>query len=575
MNQAEINLQIFKTHDPSGKFGKESYVLKNHPKEYDYIINFCNNHFLSDIPFKQKVYHVVNNIIKKIICKNPNCENLTNYKNSTLGYYEYCCNKCISSDPNIKNLKEEKSLKKYGTKTPAESKEIRKKIIKTNNDKYGGNSPMSNINIKNKSKSTLFKNYGVDNPNKHPELIEKRTETFKKNIDSYKESYKKTSIKKYGVEHPWMTKDIHQKSMDNQRKSKIKNIENIIIDKLKDYSGYKLIDVDNTPFKRNVNIICKKGHNFLINREQLYNRHKNKLILCTICNPLYRGISNNELVIFEFIKEFYKGEIIANTREIIKPYEIDIYLPDLNIGFEFNGLFWHSEKFRNSEYHLKKWKISKEVDVNVYSIWEDDWILKEDIVKSFILNKIGKTPNKIYARKCQIKEVSYKESAKFLNENHLQGDCKSSIRIGLYYDDEIVSIMTFSKLRLPLSQKNTDGAFELTRFCNKTYHNIVGGSSKLLNYYKENFFFSEIHTYSDNMISDGNMYKLLGFENTHISNPGYWYLINDKREHRFNWRKHKLVSMGYDNKKTEEEIMSELGFFRIYNAGNKKWLLKK
>jgi hypothetical protein len=567
-----MDLDIFKKSDPSGKFGKESYVFKNNPNEYDYIINFCDQYNLSDLPFKQKVFHAINNITERIICKNPNCDKLTNYKNSTLGYNEYCCNKCISSDPNIKNIKIEKSIKKYGTKTPAQSKEIKEKTIKTNKEKYGSNSPMSNIDIQNKSKKTLFKNYGVDNPNKHPELIGKRVESFKNNINQYKESYKKTSIEKYGVEHPWMYAEIHKKAIDNQRESKIKNIENIIIDKLKEYSGYKLISVDNTPIKRNVDIICSNGHSFTINREQLYNRHKNKLILCTTCNPLYRGISNSELIIHEFIKEFFDGEIILNTREIIKPYEIDIYLPELNIGFEFNGLFWHSEKFRNSEYHLKKWKISKEVGIDVYSIWEDDWMLKEDIVKSFILNKIGKTPNKIYARKCQIKQVSYKDSAKFLNENHLQGDCKSSIRLGLYYNKEIVSIMTFSKLRLPLAQKNKEGAYELTRFCNKTYNSIIGGASKLFSHFIKNYDFKEIHTYSDNMISNGNMYKTLGFENTHISSPGYWYLINDKREHRFNWRKHKLVSMGYDAKKTEEEIMSELGFFRIYNVGNKKWI---
>lgn len=84
----------------------------------------------------------------------------------------------------------------------------------------------------------------------------------------------------------------------------------------------------------------------------------------------------------------------------------------------------------------------------------------------------------------------------------------------------------------------------------------------------------QIETYSDNLISNGNLYKTLGFEYSHTSKPGYWYVVDGIREHRFNWRKQRLIKMGYDINKTEEEIMSEMGYYRIYNAGNKKWLYK-
>jgi hypothetical protein len=102
---------------------------------------------------------------------------------------------------------------------------------------------------------------------------------------------------------------------------------------------------------------------------------------------------------------------------------------------------------------------------------------------------------------------------------------------------------------------------------------IVGGSSKLLKHFISEYNPKEIQTYSDNLISEGNLYKSLGFSYIHESKPGYWYLINGIRHHRFNWRKQKLVSMGYDVNKSEREIMLELGFYRIYNAGNKKWIM--
>jgi hypothetical protein len=246
----------------------------------------------------------------------------------------------------------------------------------------------------------------------------------------------------------------------------------------------------------------------------------------------------------------------------------------LKLGFEFNGVFWHSNKFKNKDYHLNKYKKSIDNEIKLCTIWEDDWTLKREICESFILNKISKS-GRLMARKTNIKEIDYNTSREFLDKNHLQGDCKSSKRIGLYYGDELVTLMTFSKLRLPFNGKNVDGKdnWELTRFCNKLNTSVVGGASKLLKYFIKNYKPVEIQTYSDNLISDGDLYEKLGFEYKWTSNPGYWYVVNNIRSHRFNWRKSKLVKEGYDSSKTGEEIMAELGYWRIYNAGNKKWIL--
>ncbi len=229
------------------------------------------------------------------------------------------------------------------------------------------------------------------------------------------------------------------------------------------------------------------------------------------------------------------------------------------------------------DYHKIKHSMCNDNDIELIAIWEDDWVFKNDLIKSFILNKLKKSNIKIYARKTCIKEISYNDSKIFLDNNHLQGDCKSSVRIGLFYDNKLVSLMTFSKLRLPLqrnlNKRKNEDYYELTRFCNVQNSNVLGGASKLLHYFIKNYSPNQIETYSDNTISSGDLYNKLGFEYTHTSRPGYSYLIDGKRSHRFNWRKQKLVSMGYDINKTEEQIMMELGYYRIYNAGNKKWIL--
>jgi len=161
-----MKLEIFELPDPSGKLNKESYLFKNHREQYDYIIDFCQKNGIFDIPFKQKVYLCLYKISKK----------------------------CKSSEPNIKKIKELKSLDKLGTKTPAESKLIKDKIIQTNQEKYGGNSPMSSEKIKEKSKEKLIKNWGVDNPSKSREILDRRVKSFKNNIEQYKNSYKETSL---------------------------------------------------------------------------------------------------------------------------------------------------------------------------------------------------------------------------------------------------------------------------------------------------------------------------------------------------------------------------------------------
>ena len=557
-----MNLDIFKINDPSGKMCKESYVSKNFVKEYEFIIQKID----IDIPFKEKVYLVLNDI-KKPICKNPNCKNPVKFKNSTIGYLDYCSNKCIGSDPNIIELKKIKSIEKFGTKTPAESDLIKEKIKKTNNNKYGGNSPMSSDDIKSKSKRTLMKNWGVENPSKSQDIQKKRIESFKES--DYKESYKRTSLDRYGTTHPWMNSDVHKKTIDLF----YKNYKQRIVDNI-DLNKFKFIDFEMGD-KTNLKFHCESCRNeFNILTYQFYYRIKNNNNICTKCYPISESLSIDQIEVLNFIKENYDGEIVSNIKNIINPYEIDIYLPNLKLGFEFNGVFWHSNKFKNKEYHLNKYKKSVDNGIKLCTIWEDDWTLKREICESFILNKISKS-NRLMARKTLIKEVDYNTSREFLDKNHLQGDCKSSKRIGLYYDGVLVTLMAFSKLRLPFNSKNIDNkdVWELTRFCNKINTSVIGGASKLLKYFVKTYKPIEIQTYSDNLISDGNLYEKLGFEYKWTSNPGYWYVVNNIRSHRFNWRKSKLVKDGYDVNKTGEEIMVELGYWRIYNAGNKKWVL--
>jgi len=190
-----------------------------------------------------------------------------------------------------------------------------------------------------------------------------------------------------------------------------------------------------------------------------------------------------------------------------------------------------------------------------------------------ILNKLSKVSIKIYARKCTIKEISDNNLIKeFLNKNHIQGFVGSRIKLGLFYNNELISLMTFGKRRVSMGKKSTkENEFELLRFCNKSNTNIIGGASKLFKYFISNYNPSEITTYADRSFSQGNLYKQLGFEFKGNTEPNYYYIIDGIRHHRFNFRKDILVKQGFDFNKTEHQIMIERSIFRIYDSGNLKF----
>jgi hypothetical protein len=560
-----MNLDIFDNPDPSGKFYKESYLQKNYTEVYDYIIGFCNKNSIDvTTSFKEKVYLCINNLCSVPSCKNNNCHNVVKFINSTLGFRDYCSNKCISSDPEIKKIKEEKSLKKWGTKTPAESKTIKDKIIKTNQKKYGANSAMCLKQTQHKSKSTLINNFGVDNPSKSKEILEKRIDSFKKS--SFKENFKSTSLSKYGVEHPWMLKKIHDISIKKLIEIKNKKLKDKIESRLKTYNQYELIDIEFNKFKRNIIIFCGLClNNFNINREDFYIRYREKTTICTNCNPHNSNISGQQEELSKFIRENYNGEIL-NNKKIIYPQEIDIYLPDLKLGFEFNGLWWHSEEQKGKHYHKNKSKKCAEIGIELIHIWGDDWIYKNDIVKSIILNRIGKNNSRIFARNCKISIVDNKESKKFLDENHILGNCKSNIKIALLQDNKIVSLMCFTKNR---------DRWELSRFCNKMNTTVIGSSSKLFKYFCTNYSPKTIISYSDTSLFTGEVYEKIGFKFIGESPVNYKWVITGKRLHKSNFRKSRLVESGYSSEKSESEIMLEdVGAFRVWDCGLKKWIFE-
>lgn len=298
---------------------------------------------------------------------------------------------------------------------------------------------------------------------------------------------------------------------------------------------------------------------------------------CPICKQEFTT-SGQEQEIIQFIKQFYSGNIIQNYRDIKNGIsEIDIFLPELSIGIEFNGLYWHSTEFKTRNYHLQKTINCEKQNIRLIHIFEDEWLWKKDIVKSRIMYILGyaltDSNHKIFARKLKLKQITnIQEEKLFLEANHIQGYSNSEICYGLYYTskntgkDILVSLMSFCKPRF-----NSNYEWELLRFCNAKFCSIPGAAQKLFSHFIKTIKPKSIISYAKrnwSINNEHNVYNKLGFNFQNYSDPDFYYI---KNLHRYN------RSIGRADKRnnlTEIEWMKLNGYSKIYGTGNLVYIWK-
>ena len=287
---------------------------------------------------------------------------------------------------------------------------------------------------------------------------------------------------------------------------------------------------------------------------------------CKKCAALTSG-SSAENEIRKFINDL--GYSTLNNKKLLGLKEIDICIPDLNIGVEYHGLFWHNDQRIGSSYHHDKLTVAQAKGITLIQIFEDEWVHTPDIVKSRLTHLLGKETTSVAARKCSVQAVTTVEEKRFLTENHIQGYSASSVKLGLYFNNELISLMTFSKLSRAKGHSAVDGHFELLRFCNKLNLRVVGGASKLFAHFVKHYAPIKVLSFADKRWSTGNLYKQLKFTAKGDTRINYWYIDmkNVKRIHRYTLRKTKED----DQSLTEYENRLAQGYNRIWDCGSSKW----
>jgi len=520
-----------------GKFYKKYF---NELKELDFFKDIFEKIKTNESKY---VFKYLNNEYHKCL----NCDNLAIRK--------FCCHQCACEYNNSHRTPEMKqkiiektkqtNLERYGCEYSSQSEIVKTKMKQTNLERYGCEYSTQSEQMKQKSRQTNLERYGCENARQSKIINEK---------------IKQTNLERYGCEYGFQ---------NNEIKEKIKQafLEKYGVDNIT-YKNFKNFDLYNEEYIRK-NFI-KDGLFLSKEFSEFYNctfensfKFKNKFGIkepSKIELKDFVGRSENEKEIVRYIKSLTNKQVVENDRNLLTPLELDIVLPDFNLAIEYNGIYWHSNIFKDKNYHLNKTKKCLEKGYTLFTIFETDDL---DIWKSMISSKLGLN-TKIYARKCFIKELEYKEVKDFLINNHLQGTCPSKINLGLFYNDELVEVMTFGK---PRFNKNYD--YELLRLCTKKYFNVIGGASKLFKYFTQKYNGSVI-SYANRRFSNGNIYKQLGLKFIQETTPNYFYLVNHMLESRIKYQKHKLKNIlsNFDEQLTEQENMSNNGFKWIYDCGN-------
>lgn len=420
---------------------------------------------------------------------------------------------------NIIDVKKKNAEEKYGSWKKG-SLEILKKSALTNEEKYGYSFPLKSDTVRNKCKQTLMKRYGVDNPSKIGSVQKKISQKVSEYVNN-------TVMKDYTNEF----KTLYH--------SKDKSIA-FFKSENKQFSYPQLTDRFNCP----LNAVIYWVHRYCLT-EYIKNDK-----------------SKPECEIISFLKSIVSdATIVHNDRHSLKNgQEIDIYLPEYKIGIEFNGTYWHSAENVGKNYHFDKSKLAESLGIRLIHIYEHEWndpIMKEKI-KSLLKIALGVVPTKIYARECDVKQITNKEAKPFNEANHLQGHRNAQVTYGLFYKNELVQLMSFSKTRYNRNLKD-DNAWEIIRGCPGSNNIVVGGVSRLFSHFVNDYHPCSVFSYCDFNKFDGKGYEAIGMKFVGYTGPDMSWIINRQVVKR-------KPSMHAEYKKMAEG--------QLYGAGSKKYLWK-
>ena len=518
----------------------------------------------------------------------PGCRSCgapTKFLSYQRGYREFCSRSCSNSDPAASAVRVDAYRKSYmdrwGVDNAMKLPEVREKVS-------AARSRMDKSQMVERIRRTNISRHGVDNVSKIESVKAAKAESTRASLgvdnpfqsEEVKARIRRANFESLGVDHPMKSRAVRGRAVaTNTLRYGAANPMQSDVVKAKRRAGIGAGTIRTTlnsdplfvAYHGDGNYTMKcdagMGHHFEIDTHLFHARRGLGNGLCTVCNPVGSTPSAKEIELRDFVSSIYQGEVVQGHRD---GYELDIYLPDLAVGIEYNGLYWHSERFKGRGYHLAKTEHFRNRGIRVYHVWEDDWIHRNAIVRSQVSNWLGVTPVRLRARDGEVRVVEDGPLVRsFLESSHIQGYVRSSLAIGLFIGGDMASLMTFDhsegRLTMPACEWN------LSRFCNRPGTVVAGAASRLLAHFERMHSPSRVITFADREWSVGGLYDRLGFRQVHVTGPNYKYVVGGRRVNKQRYTKERLVREGHDPSLSEREITSSMGLARIWDCGQIKY----
>ena len=538
--------------------------------------------------FFRDYYPDYEGFIKALKC--PVCGKQMHCSKAANGIPVACSSKCILAATKDKRCRT--IINKYGGMGSA-SKAIRSKAEQTNLERYGTKNVRSSDFVKAKIRNTVLERYGVENALQSKEIRQKGEQTL---IERYgvknaqmnegiKAKRIATNNERYGGNAPICSKEVMDKvfATNIERRGVKTNFNRLKEDGTINESYLK---IQKEQLDKSYNELFKfRFVEPAFSREEWHGHGSAKSMKlykwkCKECGKVFESYINGVVVPprcldchpytvskgQEELEEFVKSlgfKVVRNDRGHLNGYEIDVFIPELNLGFEYNGEFFHQDSPK--DYHKMKTEIAEKNGIHLIHIFETEWLYRQDLIKNRIKMLLGKVPS-VYGRNCEVRELSVQERKDFINTWHMQGDSCARIAIGLFNAGELVSVASFSTPRF-----NKKYEYELIRYCSSK--KVIGGFGKILSYFEKAYSPKSLISYADRkwVSNFNNMYTRNGFILDHISEPSFFYTKpkNGIIIPRYAVQKpEELIGDKYDPTKTVHENMTALGFIRNFDCGN-------
>jgi very-short-patch-repair endonuclease len=560
-----------------------------------------NTAFLDyDAPVNVRVSYVLAGITQQKQCLTCglNLKFLCGYNQSP----SFCSSKCAANSNRTKQKRVDTVKSIYGVSNVSQSHTVKEKMIDTFLKTYGVNNPSKSSVVKEKiskkskahtaeriekTKQTVKSKYKVDHTSQLESVKKKKEQTFIKNYGSshyfktkeFKQKMQSHYLNKYGVDNPFKAdtvKEKIQKTKNTRHGSHTFNnrpLANLtMLERFGDHCSRKNWSEETK------NLIESPGQlKEFIKDKTIYHAAD---ILSIAPTTLYQYLKKYHIDNFlsrpnqyeDLVKSWLEEldiDFVQNDRTIIPPFEIDFYIPKQNLCIEINGIFWHSELMgKHKHYHRQKTDLVAKAGFQLLHFWDYQFDKNPSLIKSMIKHKLNRSNIRVGARSTVIQQLTPLQYREFLSLNHIQGPVNSRVKLGLYYQEQLVAVLGAGASRF---EKST---WELHRYAVAKDHSIVGAAGKLFKHLltlipKD----TKIVSYASQDYSQGQLYRTLGFSEVEKTPPNYFYFKNRTVYNRMQFQKHKLKSQLpiFDSALSEWENMQTNGYNRFWDTGTIKY----